>query len=119
MPLITPPTYDANFGLARARSWAERRVLQIAGPTPTGYTLFKLNGQWYQQASPSNDLLLQADYVFLGGHVYEISDELRDEILAAGIPIIGQDDDELMLLEDGSGLLLAEDGSFFEMEDLT
>lgn len=76
---MTPATVDV--GLERfARSRAERGVLHIVSPLPTGKTLIKRNGVWYCKRTPSQDELDEATYFFLGGHVYDISEELYVEI---------------------------------------
>lgn len=81
MPTITPATVDR--GIAQyGKNAAERAVLRIASPMPTGKTLIKRNGEWYCKQVPSQRELDEADHYFLGGHFYDISEDLLAEIQA-------------------------------------
>ena len=88
MPLVMPPTYDV--GMVRPdQKPGVRAVARITGPLPTGMTLWKTGDDWFCQASPSQDVLAAASTVLLGGHEYEITEELYDEIVEAGFtPIV-------------------------------
>lgn len=82
MPTILPPTMLvglSEFGKDRA----ERVVLRVASPMVAGKTLIKRNGIWYCKRYPADTELDMATYYFLGGHMYDISDALYAEIIAA------------------------------------
>lgn len=83
MPLITPPTVTVS-SVRPWQSGAKRAIARISGPLVVGQTLFKKNGTWFCQTSPGADVIDGADPVYVGGHMYEISQALYDEIVAAG-----------------------------------
>lgn len=66
------------------QSAGQRAVARISGPLIVGQTLFKKNGTWFCQTSPGADVIAGADPVYVGGHMYEISQAIYDEIVAAG-----------------------------------
>ena len=64
---------------------AQQAIARIAGPMPTGVTVYRINGTWTAQRSPAQEQLDQADVILLGGHRTEITQEIYDEITDAGI----------------------------------
>lgn len=84
MPTITTATVDvgvAEYG----KNAAERAVLRIVSPMKVGVTLIKSDGVWSCVRTPSQSVLDAAEHYFLGGHVYDISDDLWAEIQASGV----------------------------------
>lgn len=73
-----PPSVEVH--MVTGRDQAERAIARIAAPTNVGQTLWRTDGVWHLQRSPSMSQLNAAEYVFLGGHEYEVSDELYAEI---------------------------------------
>lgn len=81
--LFTP--CQREVGMVReGQTVAERAMARIAGPMRVGYTLYKKDGTWHQKASPSSTEVAGADPIFVGGHWYAISADVRAEIEAAG-----------------------------------
>lgn len=82
MPIIN--TSVVGVGIDHlGKTHDERSVLHMVGPMPTGKTLIKRNGEWYCKRIPGTRELEAAEHYFLGGHEYEISDELYLEIYEA------------------------------------
>jgi hypothetical protein len=79
MPTITT-SYVLTSNLPR---FQRRGVNRISDPIPTGKTLIKRGeGDWYCKQYPRQTELEAAVMYFEGGHTFEISDDLADEILA-------------------------------------
>ena len=80
MPLFTPPTRleassDPFFGRYRI---------------PVGESVVRVNGTFTTQPYPwlgDLDGLAEGEDYFLGGHVYEVSDEVAAELTAAGYTV--------------------------------
>jgi hypothetical protein len=53
-----------------------------------GITVYKIDGQWYEEQYPSQDDLDIADAYYLGGHEYEITLAEKDDLEAAGYDVI-------------------------------
>lgn len=51
---------------------------------PIGKTVVKKDGAWRTVMTPQGDFLDQCDVVLRGGYTIEISDDLADELTAAG-----------------------------------
>ena len=51
---------------------------------PRGYTLLVTGTTVTENQTPSQDALAAADYYFLGGHNYDITDEQAAVLIAAG-----------------------------------
>jgi hypothetical protein len=49
-----------------------------------GVSVFRIGGTWHQQETPNADQIAAADRLYIGGHVYEIDQAARDELVAAG-----------------------------------
>jgi hypothetical protein len=79
----TPPRVNVSM-VRDGMSSAKRAIARITGPLPTGQTVYKVGATWYMAQSPSQDTLDTATYVFIGGHVYDIADDIHTEIVAAG-----------------------------------
>ena len=80
MPLFTPPTRleassDPFFGRYRI---------------PVGESVVRVNGTFTTQPYPwlgDLDGLVDGEDYFLGGHVYEVSDEVAAELTTAGYTV--------------------------------
>jgi hypothetical protein len=53
-----------------------------------GITVYKIDGQWYEEQYPSQDDLDIADAYYLGGHEYEITLAEKNDLEAAGYDVI-------------------------------
>ena len=49
-----------------------------------GITVFRIDGNYYETQSVSQEEMDMADVVYLGGHEYEVSDEEADNLIDAG-----------------------------------
>ena len=90
--LITPTrnetwlAYPQNYAYSRL---AGKPVSGAGVPTrltdiPRGYTLLVTGTTVTENQTPSQDDLAAADYYFLGGHYYEITDAQAAVLIAAG-----------------------------------
>lgn len=90
--LVTPTrnetwlAYPQNFPYSRL---AGRPISGAGVPTfltdiPRGISLLVTGSTVIQNQTPSQDDLAAADYYFLGGHNYDISDEQAAVLIAAG-----------------------------------
>lgn len=90
---LIPPTRNETW-LAFPQNYAYSRLAgkPISGagvPTrltdiPRGYALLVTGSTVTESRTPSQDDLAAADYYFLGGHYYEISDQQAAVLIAAG-----------------------------------
>jgi hypothetical protein len=53
-----------------------------------GESVLKIDGQYVQIRTPSQDEIELATEVYIGGHEYPVSDEVAAELLAAGFEVI-------------------------------
>lgn len=90
--LITPTrnetwlAYPQNYAYSRL---AGRPISGAGVPTrltdiPRGYSLLVTGSTVTENQTPSQDDLAAADYYFLGGHNYDITDEQAAVLIAAG-----------------------------------
>jgi len=49
-----------------------------------GVSVFRIGGVWHQQETPTAEQVAAADRLYMGGHVYQITDAERDDLIAAG-----------------------------------
>lgn len=60
------------------------RIDHLYYTIPQGICLFRINGEWFQERSPSFDRRIAADRFFQGGHVYTLDADQAAELIAAG-----------------------------------
>ncbi len=112
MPYFTPPVvYDSP----PSTSETSRGVLLYARhrpPQPRGRSVVKIAGVYTTVDGPPMELQNSAEVTYLGGHIYEITDEEAAALLAAGYSIllgipglITTEDDFDLETEDGDNLL--------------
>jgi hypothetical protein len=53
-----------------------------------GESVLKIDGQYVQIRTPSQDEIDLATEVYIGGHEYPVSDEVAAELIAAGFEVI-------------------------------
>jgi hypothetical protein len=53
-----------------------------------GVTVYKIDGEWYEDRFPVNDDLLEAEVVYLGGHEYVVTEEEKNDLEAAGYEVV-------------------------------
>ena len=92
MPIVMAPTVERNVAYGNAVGASQRAIARMAGATAVGQTLYRLEGTWHLEQVPSHDVLAEADMVLLGGHVYDISEDVYDEIVGDGFAPIVLDD---------------------------
>jgi hypothetical protein len=94
MPTMTTPTqalrgresYDPFTNPSDIHAEKVGRILiQHYSPTPRGLTLVKRNGEWEALGSVSHFELEAAELYYLGGHTHEVTLEIGQELVAAGM----------------------------------
>jgi hypothetical protein len=53
-----------------------------------GVTVFRIDGDWYEDRFPSQDDLVLADVVYLGGHEYPVTLAEKNDLEAVGYDVI-------------------------------
>lgn len=53
-----------------------------------GVSVFKINGEWYEDRFPSQDDLDLSDVFYLGGHQYPVTETEKTDLEAAGYAVI-------------------------------
>ena len=87
MPTFEPP-FRENQPIVSLETPREVRGLwRHYAPHPNGVTVYKLNGVWIDKQVPLNSDLAAADHVFLGGHIYTVSEAVAAELEAAGYTV--------------------------------
>ena len=84
MPSFVGPLAFTGSRLLSSSRGSERAFFRWAGPAPVSQTVLKEGGSWVTVQNPLQSRLDAATHVFLGGHVYEVSDDLATELTAAG-----------------------------------
>jgi hypothetical protein len=104
MPTFKPPTYEGlPWALHPNKNDAENRLLRYYGGRLTGKTVWKDHeGTWHdsdytvwgaeyvtfrngaQISSSTLHDLFDAEFVFLGGHIYEVTQDVANQLIAAG-----------------------------------
>lgn len=76
--LFTPPSIDQG-----PAAWGSRLLIRVA--IARGLTVIKrMNDTYYESRFPAQTELEAAADFWLGGHVYTIDSDTRDELVAAG-----------------------------------
>lgn len=87
MPVFTPPIVLANPPVLPDTRGIQYRLFRYLGPQPVGRSVVKIGGEYTTIEQPDQLLLAEltdgVDY-FLGGHVYEVSIEIAQALVAAG-----------------------------------
>lgn len=52
-----------------------------------GITVYRIDGQWYEEQYPWQDDLDSADLVYLGGHEYYVTESEKNALEAAGYTV--------------------------------
>jgi hypothetical protein len=52
-----------------------------------GTTVYRVNGEFYEDRFPSQDDLVDADLVYLGGHEYVVTEAEKDALEAVGYEV--------------------------------
>lgn len=52
-----------------------------------GVTVFKVDGEYYEDMYPSQDDLAIADVVYMGGHEYKVTEEEKNDLENAGYEV--------------------------------
>lgn len=53
-----------------------------------GISVYRIDGQWYEEQYPWQDDLDAADVYYLGGHEYPVTETEKDDLEAAGYEVI-------------------------------
>jgi hypothetical protein len=81
--LFTPPVEDEG---PMGGNWLFARYTR-----KQGVTVYRLDGEFYEDRFPAQDDLVNADLVYLGGHEYVISDKEAQALidLNVGYNVVG------------------------------
>ena len=78
--LFVPPVVDEG---PMGGNWLFARYTR-----KQGVTVFRIDGDWYEDRFPAQDDLDMADVVYLGGHEYPITEAEKDALEAADYDVI-------------------------------
>jgi hypothetical protein len=77
--LFVPPVVDEG---PMGGNWLFARYTR-----KQGVTVYRLDGEWYEDRFPSQDDLLGADPIYLGGHEYIVTESEKDDLEAVGYEV--------------------------------
>lgn len=94
MPIFEPPTVndvptvyvvwpDRYYPVSRVA----QRLRSYYGPNPRGRSVLKIAGTYQTIDVPSQDQIDSATEVYLGGHLYEVTQTVADALAAAGYTV--------------------------------
>ena len=78
--LFVPPVVDEG---PMGGNWLFARYTR-----KQGVSLFRIDGEWYEDRFPAQDDLDISDVIYLGGHEYVITEAEKDDLEAAGYDVI-------------------------------
>jgi len=52
-----------------------------------GVTVYRLNGEFYEDRFPAQDDLIDADLIYLGGHEYVVTEDEKDALESMGYEV--------------------------------
>jgi hypothetical protein len=52
-----------------------------------GVTVYRVDGEFYEDRFPAQDDLIEADLVYLGGHEYVVTEEEKDALESVGYEV--------------------------------
>ena len=52
-----------------------------------GVTVYRLNGEFYEDRFPAQDDLIDADLIYLGGHEYVVTEDEKDALESVGYEV--------------------------------
>jgi hypothetical protein len=105
--LFSPPSVNDGAAYRADADIVTRKLWGHFARHNTGVTLIKNNGVYVEQQYPYHDDLVAADLYYLGGHIYEVSDEEAEELADAGYIVVPSESTEgVRLLESGAVRLL-------------
>jgi hypothetical protein len=77
--LFIPPVVDEG---PMGANWLFARYTR-----KQGVSVFRIDGQWYEDRFPSQDDLDASDIFYLGGHEYPVTEAEKDDLEAAGYEV--------------------------------
>jgi hypothetical protein len=78
--LFVPPVVDEG---PMGGNWLFARYTR-----KQGVTVFRIDGQWYEDRFVSQDDLDASDVFYLGGHEYPVTEEEKDDLEDAGYEVL-------------------------------
>ena len=78
--LFIPPVVDEG---PMGGNWLFARYTRKQGTS-----VFRIDGQWYEDRFPAQDDLDASDVFYLGGHEYYITESEKDDLEDAGYEVI-------------------------------
>jgi hypothetical protein len=77
--LFVPPVVDEG---PMGGNWLFARYTR-----KQGVTVLKIDGEYYEDRFPIQDDISIAEYVYMGGHEYYVTEEEKDDLEAAGYEV--------------------------------
>lgn len=84
MPTFQPPTVNDNPAVLPETSGLALRLFRYFGPYTRGRSVLKIAGVYSTWDYPSDLDIAAASEVYLGGHVYIVTDSVAAALTAAG-----------------------------------
>lgn len=81
---FSPPSFATGETIAPGMDEAARRLFGHFAAHRRGYTVRKVDGSYVQSTETYSDDQNSADVLYLGGHVYEVSDDEAAALTSAG-----------------------------------
>lgn len=84
MPLFSPPTADITPPIQVEHRGPALALFRHCKSRACGRTVLKIGGVYDTYDNPDANTVALATEVYLGGHVYSVSDEIATDLTAAG-----------------------------------
>ena len=78
--LFIPPVVDEG---PMGANWLFARYTR-----KQGVSVFRIDGEWYEDRFPAQDDLDASDVFYLGGHEYPVTEEEKDDLEDAGYEVL-------------------------------
>jgi len=84
MPIFEPPIVNDNPSVQLDTKGIKYRLFKFYGPYPRGRSVLKIDGTYRTVDFPDQITLASASEVYLGGHIYTVTQAVADALIAAG-----------------------------------
>lgn len=84
MPIFSPPTVNDLPPLLPSTRGLQRRLMRHYAPRRRGRSVLRIAGVYSTVDTPSQTQIDTATEVYLGGHVYTVTDAVATALAAAG-----------------------------------
>lgn len=101
MPVFQPPTVDDVPRVLPETRGVAFLLMRHYSELPRGRSVVKIGGAYRTLDNPEEATLGLATEVYLGGHIYDITDAVAAALIAAGYVVTGDD----LITEAGDDLI--------------